>query len=88
MTAKPLATWMIAILACGGSAMAQEEKPKQETPELTQEFAERHNENFLERHPLLNTQLKDVSVFDESGNPVSTHTLRDSYTVLVFGCLT
>ena len=88
MTAKALASWMIAIFACVGSARAQEDNPKQETPELTKEFAERYNENFLERHPLVNTQLKDVSVFYESGQPVSTHTLRDSYTVLVFGCLT
>jgi hypothetical protein len=37
---------------------------------------------------LLNTTLPTVNVFDAQGNPLSTASLRGSYTVLVFGCLT
>ena len=37
---------------------------------------------------LLNTQMPDVNVFDSKGTPLSTATLKGSYTVLVFGCLT
>ena len=37
---------------------------------------------------LLNTTLPTVNVFDAQGKPLSTATLRGSYTVLVFGCLT
>ena len=37
---------------------------------------------------LLNTQMPDVNVFDSKGAPLSTDTLKGSYTVLVFGCLT
>jgi cytochrome oxidase Cu insertion factor (SCO1/SenC/PrrC family) len=37
---------------------------------------------------LLNTTLPTVNVFDAKGNPLSTASLRGSYAVLVFGCLT
>ena len=37
---------------------------------------------------LLNTQMPHVNVFDSRGAPLSTATLKGSYTVLVFGCLT
>ncbi|HIA63601.1 MAG TPA: hypothetical protein EYM79_02585 [Planctomycetes bacterium] len=37
---------------------------------------------------LLNTTLPTVNVFDAQGKPLSTSSLRGSYTVLVFGCLT
>jgi hypothetical protein len=37
---------------------------------------------------LLNTALPTVNVFDAQGKPLSTASLRDCYTVLVFGCLT
>ena len=37
---------------------------------------------------LLNATLPTVNVFDAQGNPLSTASLRGSYTVLVFGCLT
>ena len=37
---------------------------------------------------LLSATLPTVNVFDGQGNPLSTASLRGSYTVLVFGCLT
>lgn len=38
--------------------------------------------------PAVGSVLPDVSAFDEQGKPFSTKSLRGSYTVLVFGCLT
>jgi cytochrome oxidase Cu insertion factor (SCO1/SenC/PrrC family) len=38
--------------------------------------------------PAVGTKLPDVSAFDEQGEKFSTSSLRGSYTVLVFGCLT
>lgn len=36
----------------------------------------------------IGTPLPDVTVFDEQGKEFKTASLRGSYTVLVFGCLT
>ena len=38
--------------------------------------------------PEVGTTLPSVKAFDEQGKPFSTDTLREHYTVLVFGCLT
>jgi cytochrome oxidase Cu insertion factor (SCO1/SenC/PrrC family) len=38
--------------------------------------------------PELGTMLPVVKAFDDQGNEFSTASLRGSYTVLVFGCLT
>lgn len=38
--------------------------------------------------PAVGTMLPEVSAFDEQGEKFSTSTLKGSYTVLVFGCLT
>lgn len=38
--------------------------------------------------PAVGTMLPVVSAYDEQGNEFSTATLKGSYTVLVFGCLT
>ncbi len=38
--------------------------------------------------PAPGTMLPDVNAFDEQGKEFSTASLRGSYTVLVFGCLT
>ncbi len=38
--------------------------------------------------PAVGTMLPDVAVIDEQGEKFSTSSLRGSYTVLVFGCLT
>ncbi len=38
--------------------------------------------------PEVGTMLPVVKAFDEQGNEFSTASLRGSYTVLVFGCLT
>ncbi len=38
--------------------------------------------------PKPGTMLPTVTAFDEQGQEFSTSTLRGSYTVLVFGCLT
>ena len=40
------------------------------------------------RVPRAGTSLPEISVFDDQGQPFSTKTLREHYTVLVFGCLT
>ncbi len=40
------------------------------------------------RLPEPGTQLPDLTVYDEQGNPVALKNLRGSWTVLVFGCLT
>lgn len=40
------------------------------------------------RLPAVGTVLPDVTVFDAEGNEFSTKTLREHYSVLVFGCLT
>ncbi|RMF40168.1 MAG: hypothetical protein D6753_12230 [Planctomycetota bacterium] len=38
--------------------------------------------------PAVGSVLPDITVYDQRGQVVSTATLRGSYTVLVFGCLT
>ncbi len=38
--------------------------------------------------PKVGSRLPDVELFDDRGQVLSTATLRGSYTVLVFGCLT
>ena len=38
--------------------------------------------------PIAGKQLPDVTAYDEFGNEFSTSSLRGSYSVLVFGCLT
>ena len=38
--------------------------------------------------PPVGTMLPQVDAFDEQGEKFSTASLRGSYTVLVFGCLT
>ena len=38
--------------------------------------------------PSVGSMLPSLKVVDEQGTSFSTDTLRDSYTVLVFGCLT
>lgn len=40
------------------------------------------------RLPEVGSSVPKVSAFDEQGQVVSTASLRGSYTVLVFGCLT
>jgi hypothetical protein len=40
------------------------------------------------RIPAVGTELPELKAFDEFGNPFSTSSLRGSYSVLVFGCLT
>ena len=40
------------------------------------------------RIPAVGSELPSVTVFDEQGNEFSTSSLRGSYSVLVFGCLT
>ena len=40
------------------------------------------------RVPDAGTQLPEVTALDAQGKPFSTKSLRDHYTVLVFGCLT
>lgn len=40
------------------------------------------------RLPAVGSQLPDLKAFDEFGNEFSTSSLRGSYSVLVFGCLT
>ena len=38
--------------------------------------------------PKVGDQLPAIGVYDESGNEFSTKTLREHYSVIVFGCLT
>ena len=38
--------------------------------------------------PAVGTMLPEVTAYDDQGNEFSTASLRGSYTVLVFGCLT
>lgn len=40
------------------------------------------------RLPKVGTILPELIVFDGNGNEFSTKTLREHYSVLVFGCLT
>jgi hypothetical protein len=40
------------------------------------------------RLPAVGSTLPDVTVFDSEGHEFSTKTLREHYSVLVFGCLT
>jgi cytochrome oxidase Cu insertion factor (SCO1/SenC/PrrC family) len=40
------------------------------------------------RLPAVGMQLPDVQAYDEFGNSFSTSSLRGTYSVLVFGCLT
>lgn len=52
---------------------------------LAQPTARRPGGNSL---PAVGTMLPTVEAFDDQGQVVSTASLRGSYTVLVFGCLT
>lgn len=38
--------------------------------------------------PVVGSKLPDIQAFDEQGQVLSLASLRGSYTVLVFGCLT
>ena len=38
--------------------------------------------------PKVGGALPEVSLWDQQGQPFSTKTLKEHYTVLVFGCLT
>ena len=38
--------------------------------------------------PKAGTQLPRVQVYDDQGRPFSTDSLKENYSVLVFGCLT
>lgn len=40
------------------------------------------------RVPDADTMLPEVTVLDDQGQPFATKTLREHYSVLVFGCLT
>jgi hypothetical protein len=58
------------------------------TPILAQVGGRTGGAQFSQVTRLLDTTLPTVSVFDAQGNPLSTASLRGSYTVFVFGCLT
>jgi hypothetical protein len=58
------------------------------TPILAQPGGRTGGAQFSQVTRLLNATLPTVNVFDAQGNPLSTASLRGSYTVLVFGCLT
>ncbi|MBC8352342.1 MAG: hypothetical protein H8E66_10155 [Planctomycetes bacterium] len=38
--------------------------------------------------PKIGTTLPDITLYDDSGEEISTTSLRGQYSVLVFGCLT
>ena len=71
---------------------AQDTEKKQDDskrPRMKKEFADRYNEMFLKRRPLMNTQVKDAEAYDEQGNLFDMDKLRSGkHTVIVFGCLT
>jgi cytochrome oxidase Cu insertion factor (SCO1/SenC/PrrC family) len=58
------------------------------TPLFAQPGGRTGGAQFSQVTRLLNTTLPTVNVFDAQGKPLSTSSLRGSYTVLVFGCLT
>ncbi|MBT4725360.1 MAG: hypothetical protein HN617_17675 [Planctomycetaceae bacterium] len=58
------------------------------TPLLAQLGGRTSGAQFSQVTRLLNTTLPTVNVCDALGKPLSTASLRGSYTVLVFGCLT
>ena len=57
------------------------------TPAMGQQHPQNVNRGGT-RIPAVGTMLPDVKAFDEQGNAFSTSSLRGSYSVLVFGCLT
>ena len=57
-------------------------------PILAQSGGRTGGAQFSQVTRLLNTTLPTVNVFDAQGTSLSTASLRGSYTVLVFGCLT
>lgn len=46
------------------------------------------NGRFELRGPEVGAPLPDIQLFDENGQPVSLASIKGSYSVLVFGCLT
>lgn len=51
------------------------------------EFETSYNEKFLRRSPLIGT-TPEVELFDALGKPFKITSVKDRYTVVVFGCLT
>lgn len=52
------------------------------------EFADKYEQMFAKREPLMGSVIEGVSAYDEKGNPFDLESTRGKYTVLVFGCLT
>ena len=80
---------LLSVLLCGTSShqTIAQDKIGNAQPQ-TREWTARYDQRFLERAPLLNKAVPDVSVFDEQGNTFSLSRTQGKYTVLVFGCLT
>ena len=41
-----------------------------------------------EGSPQIGETIPDVMIYDNQGNPISIHSLKGKYKVIVFGCLT
>ena len=65
-----------------GPALGQSERGRQRNPRRA---ADR---KFEKSKPAVGDRLPTVSVYDPDGNKFETDSLRGSYTVLTFGCLT
>jgi len=52
------------------------------------EARQRVNRRFEQEAPKIGESLPDLEVRDSQGKPFHIRSLRGSYTVLVFGCLT
>ena len=44
--------------------------------------------SFERKAPKVGSRVPDVTLFDSKGKPVPLRSLKEHYTVLVFGCLT
>ena len=51
-------------------------------------FGQQARQRSMFQLPDAGTQLPKVQVHDDQGRPFSTDSLKENYTVLVFGCLT
>ncbi len=74
--ARFLSLWLVPAVAAVGQ------------PPAAQRPAARLQRTFERNAPAVGDPLPDVTLFDSKGRPVRLRSLKEHYTVLVFGCLT
>ncbi len=88
MLQKPLFTTLaslLAVLSISPTIVPAQRPTSQQQPNSQQRPGQQRGG---QQTPAVGTELPTVSAFDQQGERFSTASLKGSYTVLVFGCLT